>query len=341
MPSVSKADMAIKRTAFSCALDYQGAGATRYRLDAIVAKLSRSVPDWAIDGEAYLKGARLTADLSYEFLYVEVKQGFEVLKRAKDTKAILADVKTPRELAKIMAKRPSPVEWRKRKIYDGVLGKPNCDRYATLLRERIDELSSKDPIAVSDGKRPLSAFAKAELDLRHEAQMDKLDALIKHGYRLCWLSAHADCSPRCAPWQGKLVDIVHESPLPSHRMNYKKDGHAVYSLKSIMAETDRYGYHNTIINGFNCRHHLIPYSKGSKPPRHVSEKERKREYEISQRLREYECKIRSLKRKALLYNEFDKKLAKEFAKQADDLAREYKAYAEAHGFSWHNYRMEV
>ena len=341
LPIATRADFLIKKTAFSCGLDMRPKGELAFKLDSIVNGFKDRLPKWVIDYPSYINGLKITAEISTKTLYIDVISDFLRLKSEKTSKIALSGIETPRELIDTLNNKPRVFEYAKRKRYNAVHGSPNCEAYAKKLEERINKMCLKDPISSSEGKRPMSAFAKAELDLRHEEQVTKLDNLIKHGYRLCWLSSHADCSPRCARWQGKLVDIVHESDLPSHRMNYKKDGYVVYSLKSIMAETDRYGYHNTIINGFNCRHHLIPYSKGSKPPKHVSEEERKREYEISQRLRGYESKIRELKRKALLYNETDKKRAKAFAKEAEALTREYIAYAKANGYRWHKYRLEV
>ena len=313
----------------------------RFRQEGIIELLDERIPNWIIDRVSYIQGAKATAEIANKELYETTIKGFVRLKRLKESKQALIGIETPRELVTLLENKPNVFEYAKRRRYEKVHGQPNCEAYANKLNERLNAMAFRDPSSVSEGKRPMSAFAKAELDLRHEEQMTKLDKLVAHGYRLCWLSSHADCSPRCAPWQGKLVDIVHKSDLPSKRMPYKKDGNVVYSLKSIMEETDKYGYHNTIINGFNCRHHLIPYAKGSKPPKHESEAERKREYAISQTLRDYERKIRELKRKALLYNETDKKRAKAFAKEAEELTKEYKAFAEAHGYQWHKYRLEV
>lgn len=341
MPLVDRTDFALKQTALSCGLDLHPIGELKFKHEGIIRLFEDRIPKWVIDHSSYVRGAKVTSEIATKTLYSGVVNDFLHLKKANTSKIALMGIETPRELMDLMNKKPKVFEYAKRKKYEQLHGQPNCEAYATRLQKRIEQMASREPISASEGKNPISAFAKAELDLRHEEQMIKLDKLIKHGYRLCWLSSHADCSPRCAPWQGKLVDIVHESDLPSKRMPYKKDGYTVYSLKSIMAETDRYGYHNTIINGFNCRHHLIPYAKGSKPPRHTSEEERKREYEISQRLREYERKIRELKRKALLYNEADKKRAKAFAKEAEELTKEYIAFAKANGYQWHKYRLEV
>ena len=341
LPLVDKADFALKFTALSCALDMRPIGELKFKHEGIIRALEDKIPKWTIDYKSYVRGAKITSEIATKTLFNGVINDFVRLKREKISKKALLGIETPRELIELLNRKPNVFEYAKRRRYEQIHGQPNCEAYGRKLRERINLMAHREPLSATEGKSPISAFAKAELDLRHEEQINKLDKLIKHGYRLCWLSSHADCSPRCAPWQGKLVDIVHESPLPSHRMNYKKDGYTVYSLKSIMSETDKYGYHNTIINGFNCRHHLIPYAKGSKPPRHVSEEERKREYETSQTLRGYERKIRELKRKAMLYNGVDKKLVKEFAKEAEALTKEYISLAKANGFTWHRYRLEV
>lgn len=312
----------------------------RYRLSGIIASLASAIPDYALEKASYVNGARVTADIALKELYVPAVDEWNALKKGKETKQALEGVSTPKEMLDLLHSK-KPKDYVGSRKWESLRGEPNCTAYATKLNARIEAMGGKDAIAVSMGKNPLSVYAKAELDLRHEEQMGKLDALVKRGYRLCWLSSHADCSPRCAPWQGKLVDIVHRSDLPSKRMPYKKNGVTVYSLKSIMDEVDKYGYHNTIINGFNCRHHLIPYKEGSKPPKQVPERERRREYAVSQRLRAMEREIRSLKRKALLYNEVDKKRAEALATRAKELTEEYKAYAKANGFKWHRYRLEV
>lgn len=338
---LTRADIAIKRAAFSCALDMKPKGELKAKLDSIVSYVANNTPSWVIDYRGYIKGAQLTTEIASKALYEGTLKPFIALKKSKATKPLLGDINTPRELMETLSHKPSVVEYKKRKAWNKIHGEPNCNAYATKLRQHIEAMAKRDPTSVGDNTKPMNAFAKAELDLRHEAQMDKLDALREHGYRLCWLSSHADCSPRCAKWQGKLVDINNKSDLPSKRMPYKKDGYVVYSLPSIMEETDKNGYNNTIINGFNCRHHLIPYSQGSKPPKHIDERKRKQEYEIEQNLREYERKVRDLKRQSIMYNEIDKKRAQAFANEATSLTREYKSYARENGYQWHNYRTEV
>ena len=307
----------------------------RFEVDAVLGNFQKSLPKTIIDREAYIDGFRAEADLLINAVYKPLSTDWRSFLKGKG-KGL--GVETPKEMLRVLSSR-KPLEYSKRKTWEKVHGEPNCQAYATKLEKRLEEMARSDPKAVTIGKRPISAWAKAELDLRNEEQMDKLEKLIKHGYRLCWLSSHADCSDRCAPWQGKLVDIVHYSDLPSCRMPYKKEGHTVYSLRSIMEKVDEYGYKNNIINGFNCRHHLIPYAKGSKPPKKFPKKAVEREREINATLRAMEREIREAKRKAILYNEFDRRKADLHAKQAKVLTKAYKAYAKANGYTAHDYRL--
>lgn len=319
----------------ACLLDLKSITFLRFEANCVWDNLEKALPETILDRSAYLNGLRAETELLINTVYKPLLTDWTNFKK-HEGKPI--PVETPRELLKVLSS-PKPLEYRKRKVWEKAHGEPNCQAYATKLTKKLEEMAHSDPRAVTEGKRPISAWAKAELDLRNEEQMTKLDKLIKHGYRLCWLSSHADCSERCAPWQGKLVDIVHLSHLPSCRMPYKKDGNAVYSLRSIMSKVDRYGYKNNIINGFNCRHRLIPYAEGSKPPKKFPKKVMERERQINSTLRAMERDIREAKRKAILYNEFDRRKADLYAKQAKELTKAYKAYAKANGYTAHNYRL--
>lgn len=272
--------------------------------------------------------------------FVKPMQGeFLTMKKAEGTKQALKGIETPMAMIKAMEK-PKKFALFPYLKYKKLLGTPNCKNYPTKLRAKIVKLSQEDAISAEAGKRSISVFAKAELDLRQEEQEKRLQALLNKGITLCWLSSHADCSERCAPWQGKLVDIRHRSSRPSFRL-YKEGGYQVYSLPSIMEQVDKYGYKNNIINGFNCRHHLIPYYRGSKPPRKFTGAEIRIEREITSRLREREREIRSLKRQAMLYNVYDEDMARRCLDLAESKEKEARAFAKNTGQTWHAYRTEV
>ena len=289
------------------------------------------------DGKGFVSGLRSGGFEALEEV-IALKKGFKKLKESE--KEAMHGISSPKEFLDELNKTEFKNVFELSK-HKKIVQNPNCKAYARKLREKIQEEALKDPTHKEDGKRQISIFAKSEIDLRAEEQQKKLDSLLKHGYTLCWLSSHANCSKRCAPWQGKLVDIRNYSKVPSFKMGRKVDGYEVYSLPSIMAQTDRYGYHNNIINGFNCRHHLIPYTKGSKPPKPYADEEMEKERRIEAKLREMERQIRYLKRMAKLYNDIDRKLARIYANKAKEATKRYKAFAKKHGYQWHSYRIEV
>ena len=108
-----------------------------------------------------------------------------------------------------------------------------------------------------------SFFAQAELDLRHDIQMNRLDDIyasigednpimkenavvnVSKSFNadgsintdtLRWLSSHKDSSERCAKWQGKLVSLLLPAINDKFETGYKIDGHKIYSFLAIENE---------------------------------------------------------------------------------------------------------
>ena len=212
--------------------------------------------------------------------------------------------------------------------------------YAKELKKRMAKLAS-EPMTTSElGKKPISLWQKAELDVRYENNMKMIQDQIDQGIDLCWLSSHPDCSKRCEKWQGKLVSLTKRSTMSGFRVG-KVDGHWVYSLPDIMAQTDKYGYHNNIISGFNCRHHTIPY-RGQKPPVEYTKGEVKKQRETETRIREMEREIRKTRKYAMFLGEAgDVSGAKLQRMKAEGMVRAYKAFCAKNGYAWEKYRITV
>lgn len=223
-----------------------------------------------------------------------------------------------------------------RNLWGEAKGYPNVSDYEKKLKEYIGGASKFDFAPSSPGKRKITIWQKAELDIRHKAQLEMLDDLRSRGVRYAWASSHPDCSERCERWQGKLFDISSDS---DRFLLGKLDGIEVYSLKKVMSQKDQYGYENNIISGFNCRHYLIPYEKGVKPVTEYSAEEVARERMTNSELRSYERKIRQLKNKAGLMAQIDVKESKRIMSEARKLTAEYKQFAEKNGYAWFQYRI--
>lgn len=223
-----------------------------------------------------------------------------------------------------------------RDLWGEAKGYPNVSDYEKKLKEYIGGASKFDFAPSSPGKRRITIWQKAELDIRHQAQLEMLEDMRNQGVRYAWTSSHPDCSERCERWQGKLFDISSDS---DRFLMGTLDGIEVYSLKKVMSQKDRYGYENNIINGFNCRHYLIPYEKGITPVTDYSKEEVERERMNNSELRSYERRIRLLKHKAGLMAQVDPKESKRLMAEARKLTKEYKEFAERNGYAWFPYRI--
>ena len=208
--------------------------------------------------------------------------------------------------------------------------------YPKELKKRITQLTNEVTTASEDGKKPISLWAKAELDTRWEHNQKMIEDLVEKGELLCYISSHTNCSKRCAKWQGKLVHLTKHS-LYGNFLVGKVDGRNVYSLTDIMAVKDKYGYNNNVISGFNCRHYLIPY-KGQNPPTHYTKEEMKDEREIERRIREMERAIRKEKQRLTLMEKGGVDYKRQKAK-VEYMVENYRAFCKKWGFPSYDYRI--
>lgn len=157
--------------------------------------------------------------------------------------------------------------------------------------------------------RKISIRNKVEMATRYQANQKDIKMLKDNGVKLVWTSSHANASPRCAPYQGKLYSLDGTSGTI--------DGIKYTPLDDVL----KLNGGNSIINGYNCRHYLIEYEKGSKAPRHFSEQEMEKEYAIDIKQRNLENRIRQLKIEEACYlakaeNEENEQAKEQFLKKA-------------------------
>lgn len=148
--------------------------------------------------------------------------------------------------------------------------------------------------AKDDYSSRYSLRAHIEREVRAEWQQKQIDDVKAKGVDLVWIDTHANCSERCQAFQGKLYSISGGSGTI--------DG---IKYQSLAVATDRYyttkagkTYKNGTLSGFNCRHKIKPYTKGSRPnyiPSEVIDKQR----ELDLKQREYERTIRKYESLAL------------------------------------------
>lgn len=175
----------------------------------------------------------------------------------------------------------------KAKTYENAFnrGVPLGKYYNEVWREKVkpalDNISQSRALDPNDYTGRNSLRNLAEMEVRYNDHLESIEALKKSSVKLVVCSSHADCSERCAKWQGRIYSLDH---------TYGKiNGHYYVPLEEAtdVWYTTKAGrrYKNGLL-GFNCRHYLKEYTGELLPT--VSEKERKKQYEITERQRTLE-----------------------------------------------------
>lgn len=168
-------------------------------------------------------------------------------------------------------------------------GQPVIDSYDKIVKNEMKKLAV-DPgnvYRVDRNGKPYKMNLRnyAEMNTRYKANLDDLKKYAEDDKDLVWTSSHPDASPRCSPYQGKLYSIKGRTGMI--------DGIPFTPLDEALKGPRGDG--NGIINGYNCRHRLIPYTPKSRPPEDYDEETVKRENAINNRQRQYERTIRNYK----------------------------------------------
>jgi len=188
-------------------------------------------------------------------------------------------------------------------------GRALIEGYENSVKLGLKAIAADPPISTrltKDGKPiKVSLRNRVEMAIRYDANLKDVKNLVDNGVKLVWTSSHPNCSPRCAPHQGKL---------------YSLDGTSgtINGIRyTPLADVLKLNGGNSIINGYNCRHRLIEYRSGSHPPTDYTEEEIKREYAIDQRQRHYENTIRNMKAEERLLRQAG------FTKEASGLRKKW------------------
>lgn len=351
LPIIQRAETEIKKLVQYYALRLKSKIELREKINGIIKGVAKHLPFSLYDRDKYLYGLHDTSEKMIKRFYNSVvAQYFLVVsllilaghrkKPQNPLELLIFEKKNPGLVEKVIKSSP-------KNMWSEAKGTPYVSDYGTLVKRRQRELANTITVSSDTGKHPISLWQKAEIDIRYENQMKMLNGMIDDGVKLAWLSSHPDCSKRCEKWQGELVSLNESAGGGQTRFSPKSafylrtvDGHKVYSLMDITNVTDKYGYFNNIIVGFNCRHHLIPYT-GQLPPKEYDAHDIKKERAINAKLREFERKIRFNKQMAILYNKTSPELAAQHRKIAEILTAKYKKFAEEHGFAWYDYRIKV
>ena len=142
---------------------------------------------------------------------------------------------------------------------------PLTKQYAKVIPRIVrglNEIVAMEPKPDYETNVNLRNVAEMEVRLQHQHKM--LDDLRASNTRLVWIEPHANCSMRCAKYQGRLYSLDNTSgEIDGER--FVPLSEATDNLADFHTTKAGITYHNGCITGFNCRHRLIPYKKGNKP----------------------------------------------------------------------------
>ena len=338
MPIFQKAETKIKTLILTAFLLNEPLSSLRVKIAGVIAWVSLNIPKDLKDRNSYLRGIKLKSEQFIVLYYKQPQKTYNVAKtellRSIPENKKPPIINTPEQLLEIVQKKPKD-------LWAAAKGSPNVVNYEKELKKKLNELANAPMTTYEKGKKPIELWQKAELDVRYDAQMEKLDQLKKDGVEYAWTSSHPNCSKRCEKWQGKLMALTGHAKGGNFQIT-TIDGHPVFSLTDIMDQTDEYGYHNNIICGFNCSHRLIPYKKGVYPPPDYTKKEIEQQRKIESQIRAMERQIRKLKTKeTLLRSAGMTKSANELRKTIIQLESKYKQFCETNGYAWYSYRIDI
>ena len=290
LPIFSHAEIQIKKMIAKSFWNLQSKRVLIMAINKYIAEVNAKIPKNLKDRDAYINGLRQKSMQMVEVYYTKARVIFAgVLAALVANTEKPVKVTTPKELITYMQNNKISYNmWPQSKAAVRV------QNYPKQLKEYIKNLAGETITTAEPGKKGISLWQKAELDIRYEHQMSMVQELKDQKEDLCWISTHPDCSKRCEKWQGKLVSLTEHATMSGFRVK-KVDGYWVYSLPDIMDQVDSHGYKNNIINGFNCRHYLKPYRPGSNAPKQYDGVDIKKMREINANLRSQEREIRQLK----------------------------------------------
>lgn len=237
----------------------------------------------------------------------------------------------------VISEQSSVVENLKKAIrYQGV---PNVDNYRKELANAVNQLATTPMVDnYEPGKRRISVFARAELELRYKNQTEMVERLRNNGETLRRFSSHQSASERCEPWQGKLVDLLLPPINQQMETGTTYKGEKIYSYSGITNKVDKYGYKNNIIVGWNCRHKMLdPDYKDNIEEYTKAEIDKGRE--INAKQRDYERRIREARKSQ--YLALTKQDSLKYKQKAKELTNAYEQYSKDNQVAMAKWRLHI
>lgn len=208
--------------------------------------------------------------------------------------------------------------------------------YMNRVSNALEGLAQENALDPNDATGRNSLRNLAEMQVRYERHQDEIAEFRAKGTRLVVCSVHADCSDRCAKWQGKVYSLDGTS-------GTTEDGRKFQPLENAtdVYYTTKAGrtYKNGLL-GFNCRHKLVEYRVGMGIPK-VSAAEQEKEYAVTKRQRAMERAVIAAREKALSAKGADVGEWRKWKKIATERYDEYKRFSIDHERAYYPDRVRI
>lgn len=209
------------------------------------------------------------------------------------------------------------------------------DVWQNKVEPTLDRIANEVALDPSDYTGRNSLRNLAEMEVRYNDHMESIENFKAGGVKLVVASSHADCSDRCAQWQGRVYSL-------DGSYGVTPEGHKYVPLEvaTDVYYTTKAGrtYKNGLL-GFNCRHKLEEY-KGKLLPT-VSAEERKREYAITVKQREMERAVRKKKVEALMLKDINEVGYKQARAESKRLYNAYKNFCRDNERAYYPMRVAI
>lgn len=209
-------------------------------------------------------------------------------------------------------------------------------RDVTATVKRLAQEKALDENDASTVRARNSLRATAEIQVRqanHEREIAEHKA---NGVKLVICSTHADCSDRCFKWQGKVYSLDGSYGTTDDGRQYQPLSNAT----DVFVTTKAGKVYKNGLLGFNCRHRLIEYLPGRKPPV-VTKEQQQMEKAIDQKQREYERAIIHARESAIMFKDIDIKKYRQAKQTASNLMSEYIKFSHDNGRAYYTSRVRI
>lgn len=212
------------------------------------------------------------------------------------------------------------------------------EAYKKILNKAYIETSSGVYSYQESIRNALKEFAKEGIDAGHYAngRSISIEAIVRRDVITRTNKLTGDITLETAKEIGTNLVYVDQHEGARIRTPYMKndyEAHAEWQGKVYMIDgsNDKYdnfyektGYGEMLgLKGINCYHDFRPFFEGEKVPKRITEEDNKEQYELFEKQRSFERRIRELKREKEIYKSIDKDEYKKVSNKLKNKNNEY------------------